>query len=339
MKSWVLSAVCIAVVLVVVVGGEMYAYVPDDRGFSADAGYEGTTVDYEVSAKGAYTYRSTLFDNGGMTPVSKVYIYLDHGYASFVDDGRVVAVGAQAMTQDYYVDQLIKNLRFRGISDVTVVNASELKDKLTADLADTPRGKGLVIASGAAPDTVFYSSDILMNWIDAGGYLYWGAGPIGKYCATTEGLVEANQTAAFIGTDSYVTENGRCLEDTELRGILYFNFMYSRYSPDIDAIRASGRTALGTGYYDGEGHYTVTSVKIGNGQACIHSGDYNTDQIKDISINISSGLCPLTKVVATREAEFNRSSSGTFETTSPAGMSVYIAVGQYFPVFAQRFDL
>ena len=337
MKASTLSAICIAIVLVVVVAGEMYAYIPDDRGFSADAGYDGTTVDYDVSAKGAYTYRSTLFDNGGMVPVSRVYIYLDSDYASFVDDGKVVAVGSQALTQEYYVDQLEKNLKIRGIDDITIVNAAELKDALTAG---EPAGKGLVIASGAAPDTVFgASNDILIDWINGGGYLYWAAGPIGLFSATPDGLVTVNRMTDFIGTDSYVDDNGRCLEDTDLRPILYYNYMYARYAPDIDAVRDSGRTVLGTGYTDGEGHYTVTCVRIGAGQVCIHSGDYNNEQIQDISISVCSGLCPLTKVVDTKEAKFNRSASGTFETAVPAGMSVYIYIGQYYPVFGERFDL
>ena len=339
MKTSTLSAVCIIVVLAIVIAGEMYAYMPDDRGFSADAGYDGTTVSYDVSAKGAYTYRATLFDNGGMTPATKVYVYLDKAYSSSVDDGRVIAVGSQAMTQDYYVDQLVKNLKLRGVSDVTVVDAQELRTALTADIASTCKGKGLIIASGAAPDTVFGPSTVLTDWINGGGYLYWTAGPIGKYCATPDGLVQVDRMADFVGTDAYVEDNGRCLEDTGLRPVLYYSYMYSRFAPDINAVRDSGRTVLGTGYYDGEAHYTVTSVRMGEGQVCIHGGDYNNEQIQDLSISVSSGLCPLTSVVDTRESEFNRSSSGTFETPVPAGMSVYIYVGQYYPVFAQRFDL
>ena len=206
MNRTTLTIVCIFAVLAIVVAGEMYAYIPDDRGFSSEASRDGDTVSYSLSADGAFTYRSTLFDNADMTPVSNVYIYRDKGYASYVDDSRVLAVGAQAMTQDYYIDQLTKNLEMMGTDDITVLDAAELKDTLSADLADTAKGKGLIIASGSAPDTVFGDSDVLKDWISAGGYLYWAAGPIGRYMATPDGLVEKNLTADLIGTDDIIEE-------------------------------------------------------------------------------------------------------------------------------------
>ena len=337
MNRTTLTIICVLAVLTVAVAGEMYAYIPEDRGFSSEATSDGSTVSFSVSADGAYTYRSILFDNADMTAVSKVYIYRDRGYASYVDDGRVIAVGAQAMTQDYYIDQLTKNLKMMGIDDITVLNASELRDTLSADLAGSAAGKGLIIASGAAPDTVFGDSDIMKDWISAGGYLYWAAGPIGRYMATPDGLVEKNLMSDLIGTDIIVEDEGRCLEDTELRPMLYYNYMYSRYAPDIGTI--PGRAVLGTGYADGEGHYTVTAIQCGNGQICIVAGDYNYDQLHDIAITLSSGICCKTTVVDTREREFNRDASGTFEIATAGNLSVYISIGQYYGVYADRYDL
>ena len=337
MNRTTLSIICIFAVLAIVVAGEMYAYIPDDRGFSSEASRDGSTVSYSLSAEGAFTYRSTLFDNADMTPVSKVYIYRDKGYASYVDDGRVIAVGAQAMTQDYYIDQLTKNLKMMGTDDITVLNAAELKDTLSSDLAGTAKGKGLIIAAGSAPDTVFGDSDILKDWISAGGYLYWAAGPIGRFMATPGGLVQKDLTADLIGTDDILEDESRCLGETELRPLLYYNYMYSRFAPDMDKI--AGRAVLGAGYSDGEGHCTVTAIQNGAGQIVIFGGDYNYDQLHDMAITLSSGICCKTAVLDTREREFNRDASGTFETSSAGNLSVYISIGQYYGVYADRFDL
>ena len=330
------SVVGILAIVAIVFIGEWYAYVPDHNGFSSDAEFDGDSVDYRIRSNGAYTYNAVLLDNHGMKPVDKLYIYRDTSYG-YIEDGTVHAVGSQPLTEEYYIDQLEKQLRIRGVTDITYLNASELRDRLTEDISTGASGRGLMFVTGVIPDTVIGSSTVLSDWISAGGYVYWAGNEMGRYMATEGDRVEIDATTAFLGTAS-LTDTDNAVEDTEMRTMFCFESQHLSYAPDIEAVRSSGRVALGTGYTDGEGHYTVTFIGMGAGQVCVIAGDFGTIQIRDVALSVASGLCCRSTVVDHRVDQFDKDVSGSFQTSVP-GLSLYIALGQYYCPYAERHDL
>ena len=334
------SASLIAVILIaaVIFAGEAYAYLPSDRGFSSDVSVDGSEIRYSIEAAGAYVGSSMLIDNEDMSAVNELYIYHDTSYASQVDEDNITATGSQVFTQSYYIDQLTKNLEFRGMKDITETDAQELKTRLESDLSSSPSGKGLVIISGAIPDTVFGSSTILEDWIDAGGNLYWAGNEIGRYGSTTDGCIEVNEQYVLIGTDSFAYTSSSACKDTEHRSKLCYENQELTYSPDVTTI--TGRGILATGFTDDGSHHSVTFIQKGNGQICICASDFSSKQIHDMAISIASGLCYKSQIIDFDETEFNRSTSGTFDIPALHGnLSVYISVGKYHCAYAYRYDL
>ena len=175
MKGSKLLAAFAVVLCAIVIVGEMYAYLPNDYGYGSSAEYSDGSIDYTVENRGSDEFDAILLDNGGYTAVDTVYVYYDPDYVSAVNEDVPVEVGAQKMTQEYYIDQVVKVLEYRGCKNIIMVDAERLADVLAGDLANACVGKGLVMASGAIPDTVFSGSesDIIVRWAEAGGSLYW----------------------------------------------------------------------------------------------------------------------------------------------------------------------
>lgn len=338
MRKISISVVALIVVAVVIIAGEAYAYLPSDRGFSSDTNIDGSQIRYSMNAAGAYVGSSILIDNGDMKPVKELYIYRDDTYVSNVNENNITATGSQVFTQSYYIDQLTKNLKFRGMDDIKILNAQELKERLSSDTAASPSSKGLVMISGTIPDNIFHNSTILEDWIDAGGYLFWVGNEIGKYASNTDGFYEVNRQIDLIGTNKFAYPNKAAYEDTELRSVFCYENQELKFSPDISLIPAENR--LGTGFTDDGTHYSVTFIKKGSGQICICSHEFKSQQIHDLAISICSGLCYKSRIVDSNESEFKRNLSGSFVLPAVHGnLSVYISIGKYHCAYADRYDL
>ena len=337
MKGISASVIGLAIVAMIILAGEAYAYLPADRGFSSGVEIEGNTATYSIGAAGAYVGSAVLVDNGDLLPVNEVYIYRDPSYLSDVDEGNITATGSQVWTQSYYIDQLTKNLKIRGITNVKILNANELKDRLQSDMP-TVSQKGLIVISGTVPDTILGSSTILEDWIDAGGFLYWVGNIIGHESSTPDEIIAVNKEIALIGTDSFYSSKKSATMDTELRSKFSYENQHLEFAPDVTTI--SGRTVLGTGFSDDGTHYSVTFIEKGNGQICICSGELSSQQTHDLSISIGSGLTYKSQIVDFKESEFNRSMSDSFDMPTVHGnLSIYISVGKYHCAYAQRFGL
>lgn len=335
MRKISLSVIALIVILAIIIAGEAYAYLPSDRGFSSDVTISGDSVDYSVNAKGAYVHQAILMDNGGMEGVKGLRIYYDTSYASNVNEKNITAVGSQFFTQSYYIDQLTKNLKFRGVTDVSVVDTIQLRDSLKEDISSGAiAGKGLVMISGAIPD-VLIEDDILMTWIEGGGYLYWAGNVIGAYSSSPDGITEIDMGQAMIGTTDFSSSSESATSSSKLREEFSFQSMISKYSPNAD--RIADRMYLGVGYCNGS-YNSVTLVECGKGQIAVFGGEFATRQIQDMAITIASGLTYRTTVVDYHESEFNRSVSDSFTMTGD-DMSLYISIGKYHCAYAQRYDL
>ena len=159
------AIVALAVLLcAVVVIGEMYAYLPNDYGYGSSAELSDGTISFTLENRGSDEYDAILLDNGSYVAVGTVYIYYDPSYASNVNEDVGVEVGAQPMTQAYYIDQVTKVLEYRGCKDIRLVDAQELREVLESDMETSCVGKGLIMASGAIPDTVFSDSAVDILW-------------------------------------------------------------------------------------------------------------------------------------------------------------------------------
>ena len=337
MKGSRLLVVFAVALCAVVVVGEMYAYLPGSYGYGSSAELEDGTIGFSVENRGSDEFDAVLMDNGDYASVDTVYVYYDPDYASAVNEDAAVEVGAQRMTQEYYVDQLVKVLGYRGCQNVTVLDAHGLAEALSGDLEGTCSGRGLVMASGAIPDTGYTGgeSGLLVSWIQSGGSLYWVGNVLGKYVSTADGLVDVGSTAVFLGTDAVNLENSSAYDDaSDLRAMFSYEYNRTMYSVDVSK---TDRQALGVGYSDGT-YTSTTFVQMGAGQVCIVAGEYNSKQVRDLATSVCSGLCYCSEVIGYDHGVVDNHAEGSFDVSGRSGcMRLYVYIGGYFCVYGQGY--
>lgn len=337
-----LSVLAIAIVAIVLIG-EYAVYADGLYRYDADVQADGS---FTVSASGSESYTAVLTDNGGFTAVSSLYIYYDDTYGSFVKS-VTVEIGAKGLTQDYYLSQLVNTLKYRGLTDITYVNAEELKAALAADAAaGTTAGKGLVVINGALPDTVYTgnSGDLLLTWIHAGGSLYWAGGLLGAYFAhsgKTVEVVNGDYQLLFFGTDCLNTSDTVAafseITDNSYRADL--SLMNNVVTYGIATAKLAAGTYLAAGYTE-DGYASVVCVQCGSGMVCVLGGDYANNQRSDLATVICAGLCWSSQELDCQQGSVTRGTvSGALTVPATHGKLVaYVLLGGCFSVYGEAFN-
>ena len=335
--------VIFALVVAAVLIGEVYVYTLDNGRYSYEIEVTDDGIGYSVTSAGSVNYSVLVLDNHGFKKIDSYYVYYDGDYGSMVESVPV-PVGARAFTQEYYITQLIKMLEIRGICNVEVLNASKLGAALSSDLSDPtapPVNKGLVVLSGALPDTVYGSGNELMtDWIKAGGSLYWAGNLLGAYYATAGGgivPVAGDYETQFFGKQCLNKDGPEtAFHDVDTNGYRHTLSMRNngiRYGVDISGMP----NAMMIGYTDGT-YGSTAMVGLGDGMICVLGGDYSNEQRHDLAQVIASGICYLTTDAGYVNGEIKRNTvNGTIDMSFVIGDNyvVYIYYGGYFPIYGR----
>ena len=336
-RDYGLIILTVAICAVILVGeyatyGNVYRYDS-----SADA-----AGNFSVYDSGSHCYTAVLTDNGGFQAPTRFYIYYDEGYGSVVHDAKV-EVGAKALDQQYYLSQLVNNLKYYSVTDVTYVNASEL----AAKMSEPAVGVGLIVISGALPETVYDgTAGPVLTWIAAGGSLYWAGEAIGKYVGKADGTVAeapAGYEALFLGTGTLNPETGdtRALEDiasNTYRRDLSLKNNDVRYAVNM---ASAGADSLAVGYQK-DGCASSVLVKNGTGMVCVMGGNYSNNQRMDLANIIASGISYCSVELDCKNGTVARgTANGTFDAMPAAGhnASVFLYLGGDFSVYGKLYTM
>ena len=347
MKSDRIIEIIAILVLTVVIIGEVVVYTTGPGKYSSDAEFESGTISYSISAKGSETYAVIVMDNGDMAAMTEIYIYFDESYKSSYED-VLVPIGAKPLDQRYYVEQLVRQLEYRGAVKVTILNAEELAEALEQDIVAGMCTKGLVVISGALPDTVYSgnSSDTIFGWMNDGGRLYWLGNLIGAYYSTKDAIHDVgDKQMLFFGTSCLNTEGtDKAFSDVSGNDLRYdLSLMNNSVKYGIDPIALSAvkgsDKVLSLGYSQGD-YVSIAMTDFGKGMICIIGGDYSNDQRSDLAQILSSQICYDTEVVEIMTGSVTRKTiSDTYDLQGTVeNLSVYIYLGGYYSVYGNFFS-
>lgn len=339
MRNPRLRLIAIAVIAVII-AGEVYIYsFNSEEKYSIGASISEGGLSYSVYSGISNQYDVVITDNGDFIPSSEYYIYYDETYASNLKE-VIQPIGSTKLDQSYYYSQLVLQLENRGIA-TTTVNADELREKLDGDIASLGCEKGLIVLSGAPPDTVYSGkdTDTIMKWITAGGRLYWAGGAIGSCYSTKDKVipVETDYQQLFFGVSDCLNMNGneKAYEDdnsNQYRNALSLSSNALRYAPDTASIPDS----ITLGYTDGK-YSSISLVRHGSGMICIVAGDYSNDQRSDLAQMVSSNICYQSEMIDHKSGTVTRGSvSGICDIHASGHVSVYIYLGGYYLVNAKN---
>lgn len=344
-KRTELPAMVIAVaILAVIVIGEAVVYTSDYTDYSADASLEDGTLNYSVSADGSKEYSVVVSDNGGFTGIRTLYLYYDESYPS---DYEAVDsdVGAPTFNQKYYLEQVANLLEYRGVQDVRFVNAQELKEVLGADIeSEGCSGKGLVVVSGVLPDTVYEGNqdDVIMRWISSGGSLYWAGNTLGSSYATQDGIepVDSDYQEMFFGGDClYTGDDTEAYSEVSNGYTKGLSLMNNDVRYGIDSTKVgSDRACLTMGFVNDAGYASIGMVQCGQGMVCVFGGQLSNMQRYDMAQVIASGIGPSSQLITVETGSVTRGTvTGSIDGITGTGVSAYIYLGGYYPVYGKLF--
>ena len=333
------SLVILAVVLcAVVVLGEAFTYWIDVHDYDAKAEFSSGRMDYSVSSSGSDTYSVVLMDDNGMESVKELHIYVDTGYDKYYQDVHKKS-GIYHTEEQYYSEQIMKHLEFRGFKDVTLVE----KDELIAYIDDTmsnPIGHGLFITSYALPSEIYSgnASDKILKWIDNGGTLYWSSSEIGKYYVDDNGLHEvADNQLLFFGRECVNTgnlEHATKTIDNGFRESFTLQDSGLKYALDTSELGNS----LSIGYCEDE-YSSISFVKHGNGMICvIGTMDEIIAQMEDTAQIIASGITYASEIIDTVKGDVVRGTvKGSIDYTAVGNGCAYIYIGGTYTLYGRCF--
>jgi len=325
------------VVIVVIVAGEAYVY-----GGMTDIDIEASNDgSYSIYDNGTDAYDAMLMDRHGFPAIESLTILYDAGYAD-VSEISFVEIGSPELNQKSYVERLSKNLDMLGFTDHRVADANTVAESLKADLdSSSCSGKGLAVVSGALPDTIYdgTSSSLVLQWISAGGSLYFAGAPVGKligHYGGTSDDVGAKGQFLFIETSEWNYEDSKATGSSSLewRDSLLLRGLDLEHSPNLEGVPDS----LGLGYDDGK-YSTISMVRHGSGQVCVFGGDHSDMQRQDIATIVASSVCYCAEFIDHDHGEVIR---GTIEgkLDMPSDIedaTIYSVVGGFFTVQGRSF--
>ncbi len=324
-------AIC-AIILI----GEYAAY-GDVYHYDASANEDGT---YSITDSGSHKYIASVSDNGTFVAPTEYLVYYDTSYGNVVHDVPV-EVGAKPLTQDYYLTQLVNNLKYYSVTTVRYVNATELADALS----ESGQGKGLIAISGALPETVYTgnSGDPIFTWLHSGGSLYWAGESIGRYCGLSDGTVKAvegDYQSLFLGESDCLnkqTEGGRAYSEITDNG--YAKTLSLKNNNVLYGVKCSVADTLAIGFTQ-DGYASISLTKNGDGMVCVFSGNYSNNQRMDMATVIASGICYCSHELDCKSGIVTRGTvNGSFSNLPSVhgNLSVFIYLGGDFSVYGKSF--
>ena len=329
-------AVLAIALCMVVFAGEYFVYYSDTFEYDVDVQWNKDSIDYQVESSGSDVYDAVLLDNNGKASVTELAIYVNESYSKYYDEANETT-RIPYNNQDYFASQILIALDNRGFDDGFKCDSSELCEYVRSTL-DNPVGCGILVTSYSLPAEIYSGSedDILIQWIKAGGTLYWTGSVIGEFCVDGDGLHEIQDSqdlffgkeCVYTGSEAVATQvvNNGFTEALSLKtGNLSFGLC-------LDSIDGS----LGLGF-EGEGVSTIGMVPLGSGFICVFSGEYDIDLIDDMGQVISAGITPETVVMEHHVGTVTRSiESGSFEEYGESSY-VYIYIGGTYTKFGEAF--
>ena len=332
--------IAVAMIAILVIG-EVIVYTSDSSDYSADIGMEDGVIEYDLGSRDSKVFDILVNDNNGYEAVHKLYLYLDTGYASkySVDEADV---GAAPTDQEYYLEQLVQLLEYRSDIETEFVDASQLREVMEDGVASGDcSGTGLVVVSGALPDTVYTGSldDTVFDWISLGGTMYWAGGMIGAYYATTDDVYPVSDyQTLFFGSDCLntgdVTKAYSVVESNDYTSALSLSNNDVTYAVSQTAL-PEGTQSLSIGYEE-DGYSSITLVGSGSGSVVVFGGQLGNFQRYDMAQVIASGIGPSSEIVEHVHGTVSGSASGEIDVGS-ADVAVYVYLGGYYPVFGKGF--
>ena len=331
-KAKIDSFVIIAVFVIVLVGiGEVGAYYSYTNNYGSSVQWTSSGLEYSVNSNGSDGYKVVAMNHS--EPLSELCFYLDSEFDSNLSKAREVDT-VLGYNQNHAVNQMMRHTQFRGLENTRALDESGLFDYLSSTLSD-PKGKGVMVIGYELPSAVYsgHSTDLLFEWIDNGGTLYWAGSEIGKFYSEAGVLHSvSNNQELFFGVSECVYKGTQKATETDGVFCRALSLQNSRMN---NALSAAIPNSLAIGYFC-EGYASVSLVAHGLGTVCVFSGDLSLTQYDDMAQVISAGITPHTTLADCQAGDVRGTVNGHVSAPSD---SAYIYIGGVNTVYGRAYHV
>lgn len=303
--------VVLAMVVGVLLAGEVLAYSVDHGSFSIETEVDGSEISYHATAGFPSQLNELHLDNGFDAP-RRYMILADLEYASMLDR-RSIEISC------YFLQKELS--KCKSIS-VTIGDTEDAISMIDSSLSTGVFDTGLVIFSGTIPFEL-YDGTIgcrLIQWMLAGGTLNWSGEEFGRTYSTHDGIVTVEDgspvLAALFGGCEFNRPSeavfGKERINPELTDLSGTYFAETTHGIRIDSIATE---SMLLGYTDGE-NASVAFLKTGNGMISLFGGFCTYQNTMYLAHVLSLGLTYSTELVSHDVGSVKKSHGNTF-TDSP----------------------
>lgn len=305
-------ALAVIMIVIVAIGG-ISIYFINPYSYDADVlSFEVDSVGYSLDVSNPIEYNVLVLDNFGIPPVESLII---------CSDGSSYSEEVKAL------------LEIRGFDDVEIKDPKNMLDAMIGD----PYGRAILVPQGPFPAEIYsgVSSGPLIDWLTAGGSVYWfGYLPEDGY-KVNDSIISADSYLSPLGLskESFCTvpDSNLSLSDEFKLCFRSCNVMHGLRS-DI------GKTIS---YVSDSGFSAITAMQVANGNMVVLGGGQSGENLVDLSQIIASGITYNTKLIGYDSGIARNTMTNSISYLSvPSDMgnvSLYIYVGGYYTVYGERF--
>lgn len=277
------------IVAVIIIGQFMIPTVSYNYSSNVVLGEDG--VHYSLSADANREFIVSVYEGENHYSEGNVMIYHDESYVSFSDPSEITHI----------VNALRLDLPLRGV-ECEVADSKGIRDMMMESISTGLFNTRLVMVSGVLPDTIYgVDGGLILDWLSAGGVLYWLGAPIGLYLSNEDGLVEVDgYSDMFFGMDDAILIPGKTPGYEDAR-VVYGDVQDGGIAKSLGLVgndctfgvnvdHLSNALAVANSTKDGYASIALTKFYNGSGMISIFGGYITYDTVWALSKVIASGL-------------------------------------------------
>ena len=299
-KLFAIGAAIVAFILL----GQCLSYYTNNNSTSISTEVDGSNITYTIKTDSDFVCDEIHLRNGFDTPRT-FYILTDPSYGSVMSEND--------MKSTCYL--LSKEIGLCSSISLKSADAEKVSDMIDSSMSSGDFGIGLIIITGAIPDILYNGtlSSKIIQWMNAGGALYYAGSQFGINIATHDGVKQVDNWSA-VSQSLFGTDQLFCVEpDVSLAREKINQKMTDAakltYNIISTGVRMSAAPAesLFLGYTD-DTYASMSVMKYGSGQLTHFGGNvgyqdsyslahvlslgftYKTELVSDVDSNIAGNI-------------------------------------------------
>lgn len=284
--------VFVAFVFSILAVGAFVSYAHNPFSASLEAEIDGDRISFDISSNYGSGFTAVSIKNDKELGTRNYFVYRDWEYGTPI----------QGIDYAESMDSLERSLRVSCGISLGYLDSAGLKTLIDEEMSQSVFNAAVIFLTGAAPDTVYNGTadSPLIKWMRAGGIVYWGGQPFGKYFSTPDGVkMVPGYSAALFGKVGVFRDdldlplysrNPIDENDNVALSIHYNNVTYG-----IDTSKISGKS-FSVGYRFGNFH-SLSFIEMGNGMLAYFGGYLYKDDAQNLVLALSFRLNQTSEVV------------------------------------------